>query len=86
MARLRRAPRPPLPRFAVAWFPAFEGIERIEAFRARHDPDFDLEKNLLYLIHYPYGCIEQTTSSAFPQLFLSSLADLSSDQKSRIDR
>ena|SRR5687768_9407554 len=30
--------RPPLPRFAVAWFPAFPGIERIEAFRARHDP------------------------------------------------
>src|SRR5258708_7959909 len=30
--------RPPLPRFAVAWFPAFAGIERIEAFRARHDP------------------------------------------------
>jgi 2'-5' RNA ligase len=27
-----------LPRFAVAWFPAFDGIERIEAFRARHDP------------------------------------------------
>lgn len=38
MARLRRAPRPPLPRFAVAWFPAFRGIDRIEAFRARHDP------------------------------------------------
>lgn len=38
MARLKRAPRPPLPRFAVAWFPAFRGIERIEAFRARHDP------------------------------------------------
>jgi 2'-5' RNA ligase len=36
-ARLGR-PRPPLPRFAVAWFPAFEGVERIEAFRARHDP------------------------------------------------
>jgi 2'-5' RNA ligase len=30
--------RPPLPRFAVAWFPKFEGIERIEAFRRRHDP------------------------------------------------
>ncbi len=37
MPRLRQ-PRPPLPRFAVAWFPAFRGIERIEAFRARHDP------------------------------------------------
>lgn len=36
-SRLAR-PRPPLPRFAVAWFPAFKGIERVEAFRARHDP------------------------------------------------
>ncbi|MGZ5036220.1 MAG: 2'-5' RNA ligase family protein [Usitatibacter sp.] len=36
-AALRRS-RPPLPRFAVAWFPRFEGIERIEAFRAAHDP------------------------------------------------
>ena len=35
--RLRRT-RPPLPRFAVAWFPGFEGIERIEEFRRRHDP------------------------------------------------
>ena len=36
-AALRRS-RPPLPRYAVAWFPVFEGIERVEAFRARHDP------------------------------------------------
>jgi 2'-5' RNA ligase len=35
--RLRRA-RPPLPRFAVAWFPGFAEIERIEAFRRKHDP------------------------------------------------
>ena len=38
MARARPPSRPPLPRFAVAWFPAFDGIEAIEAFRARHDP------------------------------------------------
>ena len=38
MARARTPPRPPLPRFAVAWFPAFRGIERVEAFRRRHDP------------------------------------------------
>jgi 2'-5' RNA ligase len=37
MPRLRQ-PRPALPRFAVAWFPSFRGIERVEAFRARHDP------------------------------------------------
>lgn|SRR5258705_720762 len=36
-AALRRT-RPALPRYAVAWFPKFAGIERIEAFRARHDP------------------------------------------------
>jgi 2'-5' RNA ligase len=36
-AALRRS-RPPLPRFAVAWFPRFDGIERIEAFRTKHDP------------------------------------------------
>ena len=37
MPRLRQA-RPALPRFAVAWFPRFRGLERVEAFRARHDP------------------------------------------------
>jgi 2'-5' RNA ligase len=36
-AGLRRS-RPPLPRFAVAWFPQFDDLGRIEAFRARHDP------------------------------------------------
>jgi 2'-5' RNA ligase len=36
-AALRRS-RPALPRFAVAWLPKFEGLERIEEFRRRHDP------------------------------------------------
>jgi hypothetical protein len=49
-------------------------------------PDFGLEKNLAYLVQYPYGCIEQTTSSAFPQLFLPSLADLSQDRRVKVDR
>ena len=38
MPRARTSSRPPLPRFAVAWFPQFRGIERLEAFRRRHDP------------------------------------------------
>jgi 2'-5' RNA ligase len=38
MPRALRTPRPPLPRFAVAWFPQFREIERIEEFRRRHDP------------------------------------------------
>lgn len=33
-------------------------------------PSINLEKRLRYLIRYPYGCIEQTTSAAFPQLYV----------------
>ncbi|MCB1053695.1 MAG: hypothetical protein KDC71_24035, partial [Acidobacteria bacterium] len=39
-------------------------------------PPLNLENRLGQLIHYPHGCLEQTTSGAFPQLFLSSLMDL----------
>ncbi len=48
-------------------------------------PPINLEKRLQYLIQYPHGCIEQTTSSVFPQLFVSKLLDLSPGQKAQID-
>jgi 2'-5' RNA ligase len=52
-AGLRRS-RPPLPRFAVAWFPEFEGIERIEAFRRRHDPVAELiPAHLSFVFPFP---------------------------------
>ncbi len=47
-------------------------------------PPIDLGKRLEYLIAYPHGCIEQTTSGVFPQLFLGEVMDLSAEQKSRI--
>jgi alpha-2-macroglobulin len=49
-------------------------------------PSMNLQKRLSYLIEYPHGCIEQTTSSVFPQLMLSQLTDLSDFQKASIDR
>jgi alpha-2-macroglobulin len=49
-------------------------------------PSFGLEKRLGYLMNYPHGCIEQTTSSVFPQLFLSSLLDLSDAKKKEISQ
>jgi alpha-2-macroglobulin len=49
-------------------------------------PDFDLDKHLYYLIQYPYGCLEQTVSSVFPQLYLSDLTDLSREKQIVIDR
>lgn len=33
-------------------------------------PILDIEKRLKYLLNYPYGCIEQTTSAVLPQLFI----------------
>ncbi|MEP7070016.1 MAG: 2'-5' RNA ligase family protein [Usitatibacter sp.] len=52
-AGLRRT-RPPLPRYAVAWFPQFPGIERVEAFRARHDPaSRDIAAHLSLVFPFP---------------------------------
>jgi len=49
-------------------------------------PPINLGGRLPYLIHYPYGCIEQTTSGAFPQVYLSSLMDLDKKQKAEVER
>ena len=39
-------------------------------------PPLNLAQRLNYLIRYPHGCVEQTISAVFPQLYLSSLLDL----------
>lgn len=36
-------------------------------------PNLNFKHRFHYLIHYPYGCSEQITSAAFPQLFVSDL-------------
>jgi uncharacterized protein YfaS (alpha-2-macroglobulin family) len=47
-------------------------------------PSVNLSRSLQYLIAYPHGCAEQTTSGAFPQLFLHNFVNLSSAQKQEI--
>jgi uncharacterized protein YfaS (alpha-2-macroglobulin family) len=49
-------------------------------------PALNLEKRLSYLINYPHGCLEQTTSSVFPQLALTNLLELSAQQKNTIEQ
>ncbi|WP_276091513.1 MG2 domain-containing protein [Pedobacter sp. JY14-1] len=49
-------------------------------------PPVDLKKRLGYLLRYPHGCVEQTTSSVFPQLFLGSLTALTEQQKAETER
>jgi uncharacterized protein YfaS (alpha-2-macroglobulin family) len=47
-------------------------------------PPLGLEKRLQYLIRYPHGCVEQTTSAVFPQLYLDKALPLRPDELSLI--
>jgi alpha-2-macroglobulin len=47
-------------------------------------PPLNLGKRLDYLLRYPHGCAEQTTSAAFPQVYLSDLTTLTPEQESRV--
>ena len=48
-------------------------------------PPINLGRRLAYLTNYPHGCVEQVTSAAFPQLFLSSIAELSEDRQTTLE-
>ena len=49
-------------------------------------PPINLQQHLNYLIHYPYGCLEQTLSGGFPQLHLPDILALSEEQKAEISK
>ncbi len=49
-------------------------------------PPMNFTKRMGYLIQYPHGCVEQTTSSAFPQLYLSEIFELSTEKQQDIER
>ena len=49
-------------------------------------PALNLGKRLEYLVQYPHGCVEQVTSSVFPQLFLTQVMDVSPKQTADIER
>ena len=48
-------------------------------------PPVNLDGRLEYLIHYPHGCLEQTTSGVFPQLYMPALIKLSQNQRLQIE-
>lgn len=49
-------------------------------------PTVDFGRRLDYLIQYPHGCVEQTTSSVFPQLYLADIVDLDATRKQNIQQ
>ena len=48
-------------------------------------PPINVDGRLQYLIHYPHGCLEQTTSSVFPQLYLPALIPLTQNQRLTVE-
>ncbi len=48
-------------------------------------PNLNLEQHLDYLINYPHGCLEQTTSAVFPQLYLPKLIKLEPERQQKIE-
>lgn len=49
-------------------------------------PPINLSKQLEHLIKYPHGCIEQTTSAAFPQLYVDLIAPLTQKQQQDVQK
>ncbi|MBK8700187.1 MAG: hypothetical protein IPN29_11915 [Saprospiraceae bacterium] len=49
-------------------------------------PQFNIASRLDHLIQYPYGCIEQTTSAAFPQLYLADIIQLSPQRQQQTNQ
>lgn len=49
-------------------------------------PTINLNGRLQFLIQYPHGCVEQTTSSVFPQLFLNDVADIDMTRQQLIQK
>ncbi len=49
-------------------------------------PSINFNGRLQYLIQYPHGCVEQTTSSVFPQLYLNDIVDIDANRKAIIQK
>jgi len=47
-------------------------------------PSINFNGRLQYLMQYPHGCVEQTTSAVFPQLYLNDIIDLDAIAKQKM--
>ncbi|HLF36289.1 MAG TPA: alpha-2-macroglobulin family protein, partial [Cyclobacteriaceae bacterium] len=91
-----RNPNPPMAAVYEAmlepgknWETGFEyaGVEGTNksTLEVSNIPPIDLNRRLNYLLSYPYGCVEQTTSAVFPQLYLRDIADLTQEMNNAVD-
>lgn len=81
-----RNPNPPVTEFIEAsiekgdkWkgeymLPGMPGTNAL-TMEVSNIPPLDLERRMQFLLSYPYGCIEQTVSTVFPQLYLDEITE-----------
>ena len=66
-------------------FPGMQGTNT-GILEVSNIPPIDLGKRLNYLLRYPYGCVEQTLSGGFPQLYVNKLMELDAAQEEKAQR
>ncbi|MBU2916094.1 Ig-like domain-containing alpha-2-macroglobulin family protein [Reichenbachiella agariperforans] len=92
-----RAPNPPMTdvsdKFLNAgekWQMAYDPLGMLGTNEATLEistlPPLNLEQRMQYLIQYPHGCIEQTVSSVFAQLYLGELTAITAESRTAIER
>jgi len=64
-------------------YPGRDGTNRLSLTLSRLPP-INLDARLSFLITYPHGCLEQTTSGLFPQLYLDRIVELDDDRRAQI--
>ena len=62
----------------------FMGTDLRAAVELSRLGNLGLENRLDELVRYPHGCLEQTVSKSFPQLYLSQLVDLAPESAQKI--
>lgn len=68
--------------FDVSKYNEIEGVKlEVSAL-----PPMNFSRHLQYLIRYPHGCLEQTTSAAFPQLYADLITPLTPKQNEEITK
>ncbi|KKL09554.1 hypothetical protein LCGC14_2564700, partial [marine sediment metagenome] len=65
-------------------FPGMPGTNS-STLEVSNIPPIDFGRRLKYLLGYPHGCVEQTTSAAFPQLFIADVTDLDDALKAKTE-
>jgi len=71
---------------SISWAPFGVAGSNSAKLEVSSIPTIDFNRRLQYLITYPHGCVEQTTSSVFPQLFLNDVADITGERQSQIQK